>query len=317
MSDSVLVTGAAGFIGSQLSERLLAEGREVLGIDCLTDYYDPQIKRGNLSVCLKHPSFQFLEEDLMEADLPSLLDGCKRVFHLSAQAGVRASWGADFGIYLRENLAVTQRILESLKSFPNVRLVYASTSSVYGQVESLPMREEQRPRPFSPYGVTKLSAEQMVDLYRMNFGLQARALRLFTVYGPRQRPDMAFSRFFRAALREEEIPVYGDGKQTRDYTFVEDIVECFLRAAEYEGEHFVFNAGGGSRLPLLEVFEIMESLLGKPLRLRHEERKKGDVLDTLASTERIREELDFLPQVSLTEGLARQLEWTLETGDAV
>jgi len=310
------VTGAAGFIGSQLCERLLNEGREVVGIDCLTDYYDPAIKRRNLTKSLGSPGFRFVQEDLTDADLPSLLDGCELVFHQAAQAGVRASWGSEFSIYLHCNLDATQRLLEACKGRENLKLVYASSSSIYGATTDLPMRETSLPRPYSPYGVTKLAAEQLIDLYRLNFGLRANALRYFTVYGPRQRPDMGFSKFIKSALAGEALAIYGDGSQTRDFTFIEDILEANLRAAAYEGEEYVFNAGGGSRLTLTETLEILEGALGRPLNLDHQDKQMGDVPDTWAATERIESELGFKPAIGLAEGLARQVEWTREEGMA-
>jgi UDP-glucose 4-epimerase len=308
----VLVTGAAGFIGSQLVDRLLAEGREVVGIDCLTDYYDPRRKRHNLAGALESAAFRFVEEDLLDADLDALLEGCGLVFHEAAQAGVRSSWGREFDVYLRCNLAATQRLLEALKRRPDCKLVYASSSSVYGAVRELPMSEDSLPRPFSPYGVTKLSAEQLVDLYRQNYGLAAVALRYFTVYGPRQRPDMAFTRFIAAAEAGEALRVYGDGSQSRDFTFIDDIVEANLRAAAYAGEEFVFNAGGGSRVVLAEALEILAEALGRELDIVYEPAQRGDVPSTLARTVRIERELGFKPRIPLREGLARQVAWYRE-----
>lgn len=316
MSGRVLVTGAAGFIGSHLVDRLLADGREVVGLDCFTDYYDPARKRRHLAAALARPGFRLVEADLVTADLAPLLDGCDAVFHQAAQAGVRASWGEEFGVYLHCNLAATQRLLEALKERTGVRLVYASSSSVYGRVASLPMREESLPRPYSPYGVTKLAAEQLVDLYRMNHGLDAVALRYFTVYGPRQRPDMAFSRFIAAGLANRPLPVLGDGGQTRDFTYVDDIVEANLRAAAYGGETFVFNAGGGSRVTLHEALAALENAFGHALPREHAAVPAGDVQDTLADTARIAGELGFTPRTPLAEGLARQLAWTREQEEA-
>ncbi len=311
----VLVTGAAGFIGSQLVERLLAEGREVVGLDCLTDYYDPARKRRNLRAALASRSFRFVEEDLVHTDLARLLDGCELVFHEAAQAGVRASWGAEFGIYLHCNLAATQQLLEAIKtSGRDIKLVYASSSSVYGAATDLPMRETSLPRPFSPYGVTKLAAEQLIDLYRLNFGLRAVALRYFTVYGPRQRPDMAFTKFITAGLAGRPLGIYGDGAQTRDFTYIADILEANLRAAAYEGPHYVFNAGGGSCVTLREALAILERALGRPLNLDFKSKQKGDVPDTLAATARIEAELGFTPRVPLAEGLAAQVAWLREEG---
>lgn len=316
MSGRVLVTGAAGFIGSHLVDRLLDEGREVVGIDCFTDYYDPARKRRNLAAALARPGFRLVEADLVTADLAPLLDGCGTVFHEAAQAGVRASWGEEFGIYLHCNLAATQRLLEALKGRASARLVYASSSSVYGRVRELPMREDSLPRPYSPYGVTKLAAEQLVDLYRMNHGLDAVALRYFTVYGPRQRPDMAFSRFIAAGLANRPLPVLGDGGQTRDFTFVDDIVEANLRAAAYGGDAFVFNAGGGSRVTLHEALAALEGAFGHGLAREHAATPAGDVQDTLADATRIEAELGFRPRTPLAEGLARQLAWTREQEEA-
>lgn len=305
----VLVTGAAGFIGSSICDRLLAEGREVVGIDCLTDYYDPARKRRNIAGALEQPGFTFVEEDLLDCDLAGHLDGCELVFHQAAQAGVRASWGQEFGIYLHCNLAATQRLLEHLKGREEIKLVYASSSSVYGSVKELPMRETSLPRPFSPYGVTKLAAEQLIDLYRLNYGLRAAALRYFTVYGPRQRPDMAFNIFIRAALRGETLSIYGDGSQTRDFTFIEDIVEANSRAAVYDGDEYVFNAGGGSRVTLKEALNLLQEALDEELKLDFQPSSKGDVPDTLADTERIEKELGFKPRIGLAEGLKREVDW--------
>ncbi len=316
MSGKALVTGAAGFIGSQLCERLLDEGRDVIGIDCLTDYYDPARKRRNLETALAAPAFRFVEEDLVDADLPLLLDGCELVFHQAAQAGVRASWGEEFAVYLHCNLDATQRLLEACRGRDRLKLVYASSSSIYGAVSELPMRETSLPRPFSPYGVTKLAAEQLVDLYRLNYGLRANALRYFTVYGPRQRPDMGFSKFIKAGLAGDALDIFGDGSQTRDFTFIEDILEANLRAAAYEGEEYVFNAGGGSRVTLTETLSILEGALGRPLNLNFLPKQLGDVPDTLAATERIERELEFKPAIGLAEGLARQVAWTREQGGA-
>ena len=314
MSGRALVTGAAGFIGSHLCERLLADGRDVVGIDCLTGYYDPALKRKNLSGFVSNPAFRFVQEDLLDTDLDALLDGCDLVFHEAAQAGVRASWGSEFSIYLRCNLASTQRLLESVRGRDGIKLVYASSSSVYGRVSELPMRETSLPRPFSPYGVTKLAAEQLVDLYRMNYGLRAVALRYFTVYGPRQRPDMAFTRFLAAALAGRPLGIYGDGSQTRDFTYVADIVEANMRAAAYEGDEFVFNVGGGSRVTLKEALRLLEAAAGEPLDLQWLEKQKGDVPDTLAATEKIEREFGFVPGVGLASGLAAQAAWLREEG---
>jgi nucleoside-diphosphate-sugar epimerase len=315
--ERVLVTGAAGFIGSTIVTRLLAEGREVVGIDCLTDYYDPELKRQNIAESLLNDRFTFVQEDLLETDLPRWLDGCGVVFHQAAQAGVRASWGDEFSVYLHCNLAATQRLLETVKQREEIKLVYASSSSVYGMVKELPMRETSLPRPHSPYGVTKLAAEQLIDLYRMNYGLRATALRYFTVYGPRQRPDMAFRIFTEASLADQVIPIYGDGSQTRDFTFIDDIVEANFRAAAYDGPEYVFNVGGGSRVTLKEALLLLEQALGKSLRLDFQESCKGDVQDTLADCSLIETELGFKPQIKLATGLKREVAWCRERGQGL
>jgi nucleoside-diphosphate-sugar epimerase len=219
-----LVTGGAGFIGSHLASALLDRGAEVTALDCFTDYYPRFIKEANLAVNLGRPGFQFIEGSIQHADLPALLDGKTHVFHLAAQAGVRKSWGGDFRIYTDHNVDATQNLLEACVGRPLHRFVYASSSSVYGDNASIPMRETALPQPVSPYGVTKLAAEQLCYLYFVNYKVPATSVRYFTVYGPRQRPDMAFHRFIKAALRGDPLTLYGDGEQTRDFTFVTDAV---------------------------------------------------------------------------------------------
>src|ERR671914_301902 len=230
-----LVTGCAGFIGSHLTESLLGDGHEVLGVDCFNDNYDRSQKLANLRVALDFESFRFARCDLEEADVSGLLAGCETVFHLAAEPGVRSSWGSRFDVYLRNNLAATQRLLDSAMPLADIRFVYASSSSVYGDAETLPTPEDTPPRPLSPYGVTKLGAEQLCLLYHVNHGLQTVALRYFSVYGPRQRPDMAFNRFCRAALADEPITLFGDGRQTRDFTYVADVVAATRAAAANTG----------------------------------------------------------------------------------
>ncbi len=305
----VAVTGAAGFIGSHLSERLLADGFEVTGIDSFTDYYSPERKREHLAKAIGHERFTLVEEDINTCDLAGLFAGCECVFHLAAQAGVRRSWGAEFNHYVESNILATQRILEALRELDSVKLVYSSSSSVYGETRNLPMKEEHPLRPISPYGATKLSAERLCDLYHVNFGVRYSALRYFTVYGPRQRPDMAFSRFIMGALNSDPLEIYGDGKQTRDFTFVSDAVEANMQAFRYEGEQRVFNIGGGSRVSILDVLGIMKRELGRNLDIRFVDRAKGDVTDTWADTTAARRELGFRTSVSLEEGLKAQIEW--------
>ena len=309
MSDRVVVTGAAGFIGSHLCERLLEEGYTVVGVDSFTDYYDPARKRLHLSAAAARKGFTLVEDDLARCDIARLIDGARCVFHLAAQAGVRQSWGSEFGSYLESNVLATQRLLEALKERPSVRLVHSSSSSVYGDTRELPMREDHPTVPVSPYGATKLSAEQLCELYRLNDGVSYVALRYFTVYGPRQRPDMAFSRFIVAALRGERIEVYGDGAQTRDFTYVSDAVEANMEALAYTGGDKVFNIGGGSRAAILDVLEIIGRETGGRLAVDFRARARGDVRDTWADTSRAARELGFRPRVGLEEGIHNEVAW--------
>jgi|WetSurMetagenome_2_1015567.scaffolds.fasta_scaffold04705_3 nucleoside-diphosphate-sugar epimerase len=309
MKERAVVTGAAGFIGSHLCERLLDDGFEVLGVDAFTDYYSPERKRGHLASCAGRPGFTLAEENLATCDVARLIDGAGCVFHLAAQAGVRKSWGREFSSYIESNVLATQRLLEALKERPSVRLVHSSSSSVYGETRALPMREDHPTVPLSPYGATKLSGEHLCELYRLNYGITYRALRYFTVYGPRQRPDMAFSRFINASFAGRPIEVYGDGRQTRDFTYVADAVEANIRALRYDGPLTVFNIGGGSRAALLDVLEILGRELGGPLAIRFVDRAKGDVTDTWADTARARDALGFAPRVSLEEGIRNEVAW--------
>lgn len=303
-----LVTGAAGFIGSTLTDRLLADGVRVTGVDLFTDYYDPALKRGNLEGALKHPSFRLLELDLGAADLAGLPE-VDVVFHQAAQPGVRASWGREFAAYTHHNVLATQRLLERYRQSKLERFVYASSSSVYGDAESYPTPESALPRPFSPYGVTKLAGEHLVLLYGRNFGLPVAALRYFTVYGPRQRPDMAFHRFCRAMLQGEPIAVYGDGKQSRDFTFIADAIEANVRAWRRAAPQGVYNIGGGSQVEVLEAIRLLEERLGVKAQLRFEERPPGDPLRTRADATRLAADLDYTTTVSIGDGLAAEAEW--------
>ena len=308
-----LVTGAAGFIGSHLSAALLDRGAEVTGIDCFTDYYPRFIKEMNLGVNASRPGFHFIEESLQSADLPALLEGKTHVFHLAAQAGVRKSWGSDFRIYTDNNVDATQRLLEACVGLPLHRFVYASSSSVYGDNVSIPMREDALPQPVSPYGVTKLAAEQLCYLYYANHKVPTSSVRYFTVYGPRQRPDMAFHKFMRAALRGDAISLYGDGEQTRDFTFVTDAVAATIGAGDQGELGFAYNVGGGSRVSVNRLFEIIGRIHGKPLNIRREPVQKGDMRDTFADTARARADLGFSPKVTLEQGLEAEYRWLADT----
>jgi nucleoside-diphosphate-sugar epimerase len=311
MTRKALVTGAAGFIGSHLSERLLADGWQVTGVDCFTDYYARSAKERNLEAFREHRRFTFVEADLVTADLTPLLAGADVVFHQAGQAGVRASWGADFQIYTQNNVLATQRLLEAVKDYKLHRFVYASSSSLYGDTKALPVTEQTLPRPLSPYGVTKLAAEHLCHLYHANFGVPTVSLRYFTAYGPRQRPDMAFHKFIRAMLGDESFQLYGDGEQTRDFTFISDVVQANVLAADGPPGR-VFNIGGGSRISVNEVIVMLEELVGRPAQVEAISRQAGDMRHTWADTSAAQEELGFTPQVALREGLAAEIDWLRE-----
>ena len=306
---NALVTGAAGFIGSHLAERLLDAGARVTGVDCFSDYYPRHLKETNLGRLGGEAGFSLVETSLAEANLGALLEGVTHVFHLAAQPGVRKSWGRDFHVYTINNVEATQVLLEACVNKPIERFVYASSSSVYGDEVSLPMREDARPQPLSPYGVTKLAAEQLCYLYHVNYSVPTVSLRYFTVYGPRQRPDMGFSRFLEAVLKGLPVQMYGDGRQTRDFTFVADAVSATVAAATRGKPGGVYNVGGGSRVELLEVFELIRLVTGRPLQIERLEAQRGDMRDTYADTTRARTDLAFAPTVTLEQGLRAQYQW--------
>jgi len=299
-----LVTGCAGFIGSHLTERLLRDGFDVIGIDCFTDYYPREYKDKNIKNALEDERFTLIEQDIRSMDA---FPDVNYVFHQAAQAGVRKSWGRDFEIYARDNILATQRLLEYYKDCGIKKFVYASSSSVYGDCE-LPMKETRMLKPVSPYGVTKLAAENLCYLYYENYGVPTASLRYFTVYGPRQRPDMAIHLFVRAILNREEITVYGDGNQTRDFTFVDDVVEANLLAAMSSSQGEVFNVGGGTRISVNELIKIMENVTGRRAVVKYIEKQKGDVKDTLADADKIGK-LGWKPKVGIEEGVRRFVEW--------
>jgi nucleoside-diphosphate-sugar epimerase len=251
-----IVTGAAGFIGSGLSERLVESGWDVTGVDCFLDYYPRWIKEMNLTRLKDAPGFRLIEANVIDLDWVDLLAGTDVVFHLAAQAGVRASWGTSFRIYTRNNIDATQSMLEASKSSRLKKFVYASTSSVYGDTEDMPMREDSILRPVSPYGVTKLAAEGLCYLYWKNFGVPCVSLRYFTVYGPRQRPDMAFYKFLLALLEDRRLTIFEDGNQTRDFTYVDDIVTGTILACDHGLPGRVYNLGGGSRITVNDVLAM-------------------------------------------------------------
>ncbi len=304
-----LVTGGAGFIGSHLSERLLDQGARVVALDSFTDFYPRPIKERNLSGLLGRPGYTFVEGDIRDVNLATLLDDVTHVFHLAAQAGVRRSWGAEFQVYTGLNVDSTQRLLEACVGRTIERLVYASSSSVYGDEVTMPMTELALPQPVSPYGVTKLAAEQLCHLYFVNFGVPTLSLRYFTVYGPRQRPDMGFHRFFSAIQGGKPLIQFGDGLQTRDFTFVADAVTATAAAAVRGVPGRVYNIGGGARVSLREVFELVARVSGRPVTIDRQGPQKGDMRDTYADTSRAQADLAFAPSVTLEEGLRAMWRW--------
>lgn len=308
MTRTALVTGVAGFIGSHLAERLLADGWQVIGVDCFTDYYARSIKEQNLAAFLHHPRFTFVEGDLATTDLSAWVTGVDVIFHQAGQAGVRASWGTNFEVYTHHNVLATQRLLEAVKDSHLHRFVFASSSSIYGDVKALPITEDTLPHPVSPYGVTKLAAEHLCYLYWTGLGVPTVSLRYFTVYGPRQRPDMAFHKFIRAMLHNEPLPLYGDGEQTRDFTFVADVIEANLRAVDAPPGR-VFNISGGSRVTVNQVIATLEELVGRPARVHRYGRQVGDQRHTWADSSAAAQVLGFVPQVSLYDGLAAEVAW--------
>ena len=313
-----LITGVGGFVGSSLCDRLLSEGHEVVGIDCFVPYYPRAFKEANLLCAREHPRFRLVEADLCDVFDPeatsgkqsgrALLEGVDVVFHQAAQAGVRASWGTEFRIYCDCNILGTQRLLETCKGREGLRVVYASSSSVYGETGKFPMEETDLPAPVSPYGMSKLAAEHLAVLYHANFGVSTVSLRYFTVYGPRQRPDMAFHRLCAAVLTGREFAVFGNGEQTRDFTFIDDIVQANLDAANHGKPGGVYNIGGGTRISMNDVIRMVEDVIGRKGNIRYVERQHGDVSHTGASVERARRDWGFAPKVALREGLRREAE---------
>jgi nucleoside-diphosphate-sugar epimerase len=310
---AVLVTGCAGFIGSQLTESLLADGVGVVGVDCFNDNYGRPRKLRNLEHARDWDDFDFVPIDLARGDLNGLVGECEAVFHLAAEPGVRASWADRFESYLRNNVLATQRLLEAARTAPEKRFVFASSSSIYGQAETFPTAETVTPAPVSPYGMTKLSGEHLCAMYHASHGVETVSLRLFSVYGPRQRPDMAFSSFCRAALEDTPIELFGNGSQTRDFTYVSDVVLAARAAGEASGvTGRAFNVGGGSRTSLREALGVIEELAGRGLDVREHPAQPGDVRDTAADIGEARRHLAYEPHVALADGLRAEWDWAVE-----
>lgn len=306
---TVLVTGCAGFIGSQIAEACIARGDRVIGVDSFTDYYDVEQKRSNVAALTAAPRFELVERDVAEC-VGELLDGVDLVFHQAGQPGVRGSWREQFDEYIERNIRVTQRVLEAALRHRLPRLVYASSSSVYGNADRYPVDESMLPRPHSPYGVTKLAAEHLVNLYASNFGLSTVSLRYFTVYGPRQRPDMATHRLFEAALRGGAFPLFGSGEQARDFTYVGDVVAANLLAGAADvPAGLTVNIAGGGQCTMLELIAQVEEISGRTVDVRRLDSEHGDVGRTDALTERAAQTLGWTPVVDLPSGLRHQHEW--------
>ena len=303
-----LVTGCAGFIGSNLTDRLLGEGYDVIGIDSFSNYYSRSTKESNLSTALTNKSFLLIDKEILSMENFPDVD---IVFHQAAQAGVRASWGKSFSVYLNDNIQSTQKLLEWYKNKTIKKFIYASSSSVYGDAP-LPMNEEIRPQPVSPYGVTKLAAEHLCYLYWKNFKVPTISLRYFTVYGPRQRPDMAINLFVDAIMKNKPLTLYGDGSQTRDFTYVSDIVDANLLASRCSVDGEVFNIGGGSRITVKNLIDEIEIACRKTAKIKYEQYQKGDTRDTQANIQKALENLEWVPKVSIHEGLMKFVLWYIE-----
>ena len=308
-----VVTGVAGFIGSHLAERLLRAGHEVVGIDNFLDNYPRYFKDHNLTALLSETRFSFIESNLLRSDLSALLRGATYVFHLAGQPGVRASWGKEFTRYTDNNIVATQLLLEAAKGLALSKFVYASTSSVYGDTDDLPMREDGFTRPVSPYGATKLAAEHLCHLYWKAFSVPTVSLRFFTVYGPRQRSDMFFHLFLRALSRGDEVPLFDDGEQTRDFTFCDDIVDGIMAAASYPGRGEIFNLGGGSEISLINAIHLAERITGRKAKLQRFDRQMGDVRRTRARLDQAHDKLGYVPKIDLEQGLTEEWNWIRAT----
>ena len=308
-----VVTGAAGFLGSHLCDSLLADSWSVVGVDAFVDYYPRAVKERALARACRQPAFRLVEGALEDLELAPILAGADVVFHLAAQAGVRASWGADFARYTSHNVLATQRLLESALASGRQRVVYASSSSVYGDSQALPLREDSPCHPISPYGVTKLAAEHLCRLYHRTHALPVVSLRYFTAYGPRQRPDMAFHRFLSAARDGQPLRLFGDGEQTRDFTYVDDVIAATRAAAAGGQPGAVYNVGGGERVRLNAVVELIQEVTGRTLAVERGPAQAGDMRDTFADTTAAARDLGFKSRVPLGEGLAREWAWLKES----
>lgn len=305
----ILVTGAAGFIGSHLCEKLLSRGCLVTGIDNMVP--NRWIKEKNINGVLRHPNFTFVKADLLQTELTWMLNGVDAVCHLAATPGVRSSWGKKFLPYLHNNIQATQVLLEAAKDSRLKKFILASTSSVYGDADG-PLVEEHFPGPISPYGVTKLAAEHLAGVYHQAFGLPLTVLRFFTVYGPRQRPDMAFHRFIRSLLAGSEIKVYGDGNQVRDFTYISDIVEGCIKALDFPEQGHIFNLGGNTRASVNEVIGILAKITGEKAKVSYLPAEPGEPKKTWADISKAADCLNYCPRTVLETGLRKEIAYIEE-----
>ena len=307
----VVITGVAGFIGSTLAEKLLHDGYNVRGIDSFTNYYPPRMKEKNIENCLKHTNFSLIRQDLESSlDLSTIFKNAEYIFHLAAQPGVRASWGKEFIIYVKNNISVTQKILESLKNNTTLKkFVLASSSSVYGNQPSIMNEETSLTRPVSPYGVTKLAAENLTNLYFKNYKIPTVSLRYFTVYGPKQRPDMAFTRFFNSIIKDKKLSIFGNGEQTRDFTYVDDIVKATINAATSDSVGEILNVGGGSVFSLSQIIEFMKEITEKEFEIDFNAEQKGDVKHTSADISKAKKLINYKSNTDIKYGLTQQYEY--------
>ena len=299
----ILITGCAGFIGSNLTDYLLKKGYEVIGIDCLTNYYSKKLKETNIINAFDNDNFNFIEKDILEMEKFPEVD---YIYHMAAQAGVRTSWGKNFQTYTKNNIEATQKLLEFYKNQNIKKFIYSSSSSVYGDVK-VPMNEECLLKPISPYGVSKLAAENLCYLYWKNFNIPIISLRYFTVYGPRQRPDMAINKFVRSILNDEEIVIYGDGNQSRDFTYIDDVLDALILSAESDVKGEVFNVGGGSRISINDLIKEIEKISKCNAVISHSTKQNGDVKDTFADLTKINKYLNWKPKISIQEGLNKYI----------
>ncbi|NIP31200.1 MAG: NAD-dependent epimerase/dehydratase family protein [Candidatus Dadabacteria bacterium] len=305
----VIVTGAAGFIGSTLSEKLTSEGFYVLGIDSLNTNYSVDIKKNNLINLKSHKNFKFINSNILDIDFSNDYQDVEAIFHQAATAGVRSSWGTNFTEYTENNILATQHLLESYKDSNLLKFIYASSSSVYGNSAEMPLKISTLTKPVSPYGVTKLAAENLVNTYHENYGLPAVSLRYFTVYGPRQRPDMAFHIFIKSAIHNKKIDIYGDGEQIRDFTYVGDIVDANILALQNGVNGGIYNIGAGSNISVNQALELIESITNKSLNLEFQDKQKGDVIETQADISESISELKYQPKHDIKTGLEMEYEW--------